>query len=74
LSENYRKHVGLILPTRKVEIHNLYSQNFGAYKMKKGVVRAAFVMHGKEKKHVQNVTKRDHSKILDVDTRIILNN
>jgi len=40
----------------------LYSQNFGAYKIKKDVAFAAFVMHGKEKKHVQNATERDHSK------------
>jgi hypothetical protein len=63
-----------LLPTRKVEIHNLYSKNFWAYKIKKDVACAAFVMYGKEKKHVQNVTKRDHSQSLGVDTRIILNN
>jgi hypothetical protein len=52
----------------------LYSQNFGAYKIKKDVACAALVMHGKEKKHVQNVTEKDHSKGLDVDKRIRLNN
>lgn len=52
----------------------MYSQNFGAYIIKKDVVCAAFVMHEKQKKHVQNVTERDYSKGLHVDTRIILNN
>jgi hypothetical protein len=61
----------LLLSTGKVQIQNLYSQNFCAYKIKKDVACAAFVMHGKEKKHVQNVTERDHSKRLDVDKRMV---